>query len=183
MRDPATFPKISDTGHSSLHPSEVPVARTHQLCLERKGPSLMRTKRCGPQVGFPVNENTLNLKDTVVLALSHSGGTFGTLACCNLLRSYTSSIFAVTSEWDTQVSSDSRQGRRQARHDSFMTSRLPMGCASMPLTMYYPARLFATLGSAESLGSVVILPLWRTIRNVDSCGRHAKREVCCLASR
>jgi len=56
-----------------------------------------------PQIGFQVNEATLNLTNTVVLGISHSGGTFGTLAGCNLLRSYTHSIFVVTSEWDTQV--------------------------------------------------------------------------------
>lgn len=45
----------------------------------------------------------MDLKDPIIIIVSHSGGTFGPLACSNLLQSFSSSIFAVTSEWDTQV--------------------------------------------------------------------------------
>jgi len=56
-----------------------------------------------PQLGFKFNQNTYSLNNSIVIALSNTGGTFGTLACCNLLRGCTSNIFAVTSERDSQV--------------------------------------------------------------------------------
>ena len=56
-----------------------------------------------PAFGFPHSPETLELHDTVVIIVSHSGGTFAPLACCNLLQSTTKEIFAVTSEWDTQI--------------------------------------------------------------------------------
>eukprot|EP00746_Dinoflagellata_sp_MGD_P036778 gnl/MRDRNA2_/MRDRNA2_18834_c0_seq1.p1 gnl/MRDRNA2_/MRDRNA2_18834_c0~~gnl/MRDRNA2_/MRDRNA2_18834_c0_seq1.p1 ORF type:complete len:797 (+),score=115.57 gnl/MRDRNA2_/MRDRNA2_18834_c0_seq1:116-2392(+) len=48
------------------------------------------------------------LRETVVLIVSHSGGTFASLAVSNLLQSYTRNIFVVCSEWDTQVSKQLR---------------------------------------------------------------------------
>ena len=39
-------------------------------------------------------------QDSIVLIVSHSGGTFAPLAISNLMPSMTSNIFAVTSEWD-----------------------------------------------------------------------------------
>jgi hypothetical protein len=56
-----------------------------------------------PAIGFPYTQKGMDLKDPIVLIISHSGGTFAPLACSNLLRSFSSSIFAVCSEWDTQV--------------------------------------------------------------------------------
>ena len=56
-----------------------------------------------PCIGFPYTKKTLEMTDPIVIIVSHSGGTFGSLACSNLLQSFSSSIFAVTSEWDTQV--------------------------------------------------------------------------------
>lgn len=56
-----------------------------------------------PVIGFQESEKTFSLKDTIVIIVSHSGGTFAPLACSNLLQSFSSSIFAVTSEWDTQI--------------------------------------------------------------------------------
>lgn len=52
-----------------------------------------------PSIGFPFTQKTLDLKDPIVIIVSHSGGTFGPLACSNLLQSFSSSIFCVTSEW------------------------------------------------------------------------------------
>ena len=63
-----------------------------------------------PQFGFLFNQQTYSLRDSIVLCLSHSGGTFASLACCNLLRGFTSHIFAVTSDWDTQVARAVRGG-------------------------------------------------------------------------
>jgi hypothetical protein len=45
-----------------------------------------------------------DLRGTLVLIVSHSGGTFSSLAVSNLLQSYTKNLFAMCSEWDTQVS-------------------------------------------------------------------------------
>eukprot|EP00536_Pseudo-nitzschia_multiseries_P000329 jgi/Psemu1/233447/estExt_Genewise1.C_40265 len=56
-----------------------------------------------PSIGFPYTPQTRNIHDAIVIIVSHSGGTFGPLACSNLLQSATQSIFVVTSEWDTQI--------------------------------------------------------------------------------
>jgi hypothetical protein len=56
-----------------------------------------------PSLGFPYSPQTKNILDSIVIIVSHSGGTFGPLACSNLLQSATPNIFVVTSEWDTQI--------------------------------------------------------------------------------
>jgi hypothetical protein len=63
-----------------------------------------------PQTSFPFHAGSHNLNKSLCLLVSHSGGTFGTLACSNLLKSFTPHIFCVTSEWDTQVARSIRQG-------------------------------------------------------------------------
>eukprot|EP00746_Dinoflagellata_sp_MGD_P157020 gnl/MRDRNA2_/MRDRNA2_86072_c0_seq2.p1 gnl/MRDRNA2_/MRDRNA2_86072_c0~~gnl/MRDRNA2_/MRDRNA2_86072_c0_seq2.p1 ORF type:complete len:1384 (+),score=218.41 gnl/MRDRNA2_/MRDRNA2_86072_c0_seq2:410-4153(+) len=49
-----------------------------------------------------------DLRDAVVLLVSHSGGTFGSLAVSNLLQSFTRNLFAICGEWDTQISKQLR---------------------------------------------------------------------------
>ena len=56
-----------------------------------------------PSVGFPLSTKFPDLRDTIVLIVSHSGGTFAPLAVSNLLQSVTKDIFVVASEWDTQI--------------------------------------------------------------------------------
>ena len=56
-----------------------------------------------PTIGFPISEKTMQFEDTIMLIVSHSGGTFGPLACSSLFQSITKHIFVVTSEWDTQI--------------------------------------------------------------------------------
>lgn len=73
-----------------------------------------------PCPGFPYSEATLDLSDPIVIVVSHSGGTFGPLACSNLLQSFSSSIFAVTSEWDTQVGKQ----LRSMYNDDLLSSRI-----------------------------------------------------------
>ena len=63
-----------------------------------------------PQVNFPFHSGSYDLRQTPCLLISHSGGTFATLACSNLLKSFTTHIFCVTSEWDTQVANSIRKG-------------------------------------------------------------------------
>lgn len=52
-----------------------------------------------PCVGHPLSQKALEMKDPIIIIVSHSGGTFSPLACSNLLQSFSSSIFVVTSEW------------------------------------------------------------------------------------
>jgi hypothetical protein len=56
-----------------------------------------------PCIGFPMSQKTHDLTNTIVIIVSHSGGTFAPLACSNLLQSTTRNIFVVASEWDTQI--------------------------------------------------------------------------------
>lgn len=56
-----------------------------------------------PAFGFPYSPQIRNVDDPIVIIVSHSGGTFGPLACSNLLQSATQDIFVVASEWDTQL--------------------------------------------------------------------------------
>ena len=70
------------------------------------------------QIGFQFNENSYQFTETVCLLLSHSGGTFGALNVSNLLKGFTSSIFAVTAEWDTQVGRSVRAGKPGASRGS-----------------------------------------------------------------
>ena len=51
-----------------------------------------------PSIGFPYTQKTLDMKDPIVILVSHSGGTFASLACYNLMECFSSSIFTVTSE-------------------------------------------------------------------------------------
>jgi Ca2+-binding EF-hand superfamily protein len=56
-----------------------------------------------PSIGFPLSSSSPDLRKSVVLICSHSGGTFGPLAISNLLQSVTKNIFVIASEWDTQI--------------------------------------------------------------------------------
>ena len=76
-----------------------------------------------PSIGFPFTPKSLVMKNSIVIIVSHSGGTFGPLACSNLLQSFSSSIFTVTSEWDTQVGKQLRSMYGDTTND-FLTSRI-----------------------------------------------------------
>jgi NAD(P)H-dependent FMN reductase len=45
----------------------------------------------------------MDLTNSPVLLVTHSGGTFATLNVSNLLKGFTTNLYCVTSEWDTQV--------------------------------------------------------------------------------
>ena len=64
-----------------------------------------------PQAGFAVNGHSHCFRNSAVLLISHSGGTFPTLCCASLLKAFTPHLFAVTSEWDSQVARVVRAGR------------------------------------------------------------------------
>jgi hypothetical protein len=72
-----------------------------------------------PSVGYPISSGNPDLHDTIIIIVSHSGGTFAPLACSNLLQATTQSIFVVASEWDTQVGKQLRsmaEGSMSASH-------------------------------------------------------------------
>ena len=75
-----------------------------------------------PSIGFPFTPKTMDMKDPIVIIVSHSGGTFGPLACSNLMQSFSSSIFTVTSEWDTQVGKQLRS--MYGDKNDLLTSRI-----------------------------------------------------------
>jgi len=73
-----------------------------------------------PATGFPYSQKSMDIKDPIVIIVSHSGGTFGPLACSNLLQSFSTSIFTVTSEWDTQIGKQ----LRSMYSDDLLSSRI-----------------------------------------------------------
>ena len=98
---PLSSMHLSSMHLSGMHLSSVPSAfhsASHQL-----RPSLTRSCCCSPFQPLPPSQ--------VVLLLSHSGGTFATLNVSNLLKGFTSDIFVITSEWDTQIARSVRAGK------------------------------------------------------------------------
>ena len=72
-----------------------------------------------PNTGFYFNETSYNFANSNVLMISHSGGTFATLNVSNLLKGFTSSLFVVTSEWDTQIARSVRAGKPGGQGNKF----------------------------------------------------------------
>ena len=64
-----------------------------------------------PQCGHALTEHSWDLDGTIVIIVSHSGGTFAPLATSNLMQAKTNNIFVVASEWDTQVGKQLRKMR------------------------------------------------------------------------
>jgi hypothetical protein len=56
-----------------------------------------------PQEGFQCHAKAYSFRESIVLLLSHSGGTFPVLSVCHLLKNVTTEMFIVGSEWDTQI--------------------------------------------------------------------------------
>ena len=73
-----------------------------------------------PAVGFHDSKKNDDFTDSVVIVVSHSGGTFAPLASTNLLISSTNSIFVVASEWDTQIGKQ----LRAIKSDGMFASRI-----------------------------------------------------------
>ena len=73
-----------------------------------------------PALGHPRGSRNDDFTDSIVIVVSHSGGTFAPLAASNLLVSSTSAIFVVTSEWDTQIGKQ----LRAVKGDGAFTSRI-----------------------------------------------------------
>ena len=73
-----------------------------------------------PAIGHPRGKRNDDFTDSIVIVVSHSGGTFAPLASSNLLVSSTSAIFVVASEWDTQIGKQ----LRAIKGDGAFTSRI-----------------------------------------------------------
>ena len=73
-----------------------------------------------PAIGHPRGKRNDDFTDSIVIVVSHSGGTFAPLASSNLLVSSTSAIFVVASEWDTQI----EKQLRAVKGDGAFTSRI-----------------------------------------------------------
>lgn len=56
-----------------------------------------------PSTGFPFNQSSHPLINTICLFVSHSGGTFATVNACNVLKGFSRHLFAVTSDSDNQI--------------------------------------------------------------------------------
>ncbi|KAL7547183.1 hypothetical protein ACHAWF_016592 [Thalassiosira exigua] len=69
-----------------------------------------------PCIGFPYSQRSNDLKGSIVIIVSHSGGTFAPLACSNLLQSMSDNIFVVTSEWDVQIGKQLRGMHSESDH-------------------------------------------------------------------
>ena len=83
-----------------------------------------------PSVGFSSSERTLQCDDAIMFIVSHSGGTFAPLACCNLFQNNAQNVFVVTSEWDTQVGKQLRSVDNRER--------------SISLELLFNSRIFTT---------------------------------------
>lgn len=68
-----------------------------------------------PAVGYPMSSKTSKLDNTIVIIVSHSGGTFSPLAVSNLLNT-NSQAFVVTSEWDSQIGKQLRSMHNEDDH-------------------------------------------------------------------
>ena len=85
---------------------------------------LMGQNRPMQASGFQFSESGWDLSDSIVLIVSHSGGTFAPLAVSNLMQSETSSIYVVTSEWDTQIGKQLRQIGSKTNVQRLMKQRI-----------------------------------------------------------
>ena len=114
-----------------------------------------------PQSGFRFHARTHNLRDTIVIFISHSGGTFATLNCSNLLKAFTKSLFVVTSEWDTQVARSVRAGLPgQAYKFSLSSYVFTTFCGCRPAE---PCSL--TVAATQQLLTQILLHLMYSVRH------------------
>lgn len=70
-------------------------------------------------------DDASELHDSIVLIISHSGGTFAPLALSKLLQGVTREVFAVTSEWDTQIGKQLRESAHMSHIFITNTSTRP----------------------------------------------------------
>ena len=114
-----------------------------------------------PQSGFRFHSRTHNFRDTIVIMISHSGGTFATLNCSNLLKAFTKSLFVVTSEWDTQVARSVRAGLPGAPETFKLSSYVfTTFCGSRPAE---PCSL--TVAATHQLLTQILLHVMYSVRH------------------
>jgi hypothetical protein len=66
-----------------------------------------------PTIGFQLRQN---LHGTLVLLISHTGGTFATVSTANLLRDVTPNLFVLTDTWDTLLARTVLTPKPSERH-------------------------------------------------------------------
>ena len=74
-----------------------------------------------------MSDRSPDLKNAIVIIISHSGGTFAPLAISNLLQSVTRNIFVVAGEWDSQIAKQLRgmfDARGMFQDEDFFGSRV-----------------------------------------------------------
>lgn len=115
-------------------------------------------------LGSNLNEHWI-LEGTIVIVVSHSGETFGSLAVCNLLRPLTKNIFVVTSEWDTQIGKQLRKIDEDLFHANVFSTELGLRTAEpctitvaathhlMTQILLYLMEYFHAKDRKEALGS------------------------------
>ncbi|XP_075265540.1 uncharacterized protein LOC142357936 [Convolutriloba macropyga] len=109
-----------------------------------------------PQTGFKLEAENLDLTDSIVIIISHSGGTFAPLAISKLLQAVTNNIFVVTSEWDTQIS-------RQLRSLESWAARSRIFSTGVGLRSAEPCSI--SLAATHQLLTQILLQLMLTVQS------------------
>ena len=128
-----------------------------------------------PQLNFQFHERSYSLSGALVLVISHSGGTFAPLACSNLLRAFTSHIFTVTSEWDTQVAAAIRKARATVRKAQGIDKADMVSYVFTTMVGVRPAEpCTVSVAATHHLLSLLLIHIMHTTRSVASIsGAHS----------
>lgn len=131
-----------------------------------------------PQTNFSFHAGSYNLRNTLCLLVSHSGGTFATLACSNLLKSFTSHIFAVTSEWDTQVARSIRNGIGQSKRRKTLQIRSYVFVTHVGLRPAEPCSI--SVAATHQLLTQILLYVMYYLRHFDvRASPHLRKDWSC----
>ena len=112
-----------------------------------------------PVSGHRLHESAWNLLDTCTLIISHSGGTFGSLAVSNLLQAYTEQIFVVASESDTQIG---KQLRQMASVKSITDIKCPIFSTEVGLRPAEPCTI--SVAASHQILTQILIDLMRKVQ-------------------
>ena len=109
-----------------------------------------------PALGFGLDAQrlivSLSVGDTVVLLISHSGATFGTLGCCHLLAPFSRSVYALCSEPDTALGRAVGRLTPESRVFSSLTGHRPAEPCSISVAATHEVLTHLLLHLMRSLG-------------------------------
>ena len=109
-----------------------------------------------PALGFGLDVQrliaSLSVDDTVVLLISHSGATFGTLGCCHLLAPFSRSVYALCSEPDTALGRAVGRLTPEPRVFSSLTGHRPAEPCSISVAATHEVLTHLLLHLMRSLG-------------------------------